>query len=262
MKQGTAHERRPSVEDGEARHGRKSKQQKFVGYKRHLALDLDSGLVLAAALAPANKPEGGITERVTHDLARYIAPQTDNPLAAVADKLTSIHVDRAYLTSSLVHQVRQAGGMVFCKPFPQRGRPGMFSKADFQLSLENQTITCPEGLTTTAKPGGISRFPAAKCQNCPVRERCTSSSKGRTVIIHADEGFFQELRARQRTPEGRIALRQRVRVEHALAREVQIQGRKARYRGTKKNLMAVRFGATIVNLHVLARMAAEKAITA
>lgn len=82
------------------------------------------------------------------------------------------------------------------------------------------------------------------------------------MTIHTDEGFFQALRARQRTPEGRIALRQRVRVEHALAREVQIQGRKARYRGTKKNLMAVRFGATIVNLHVLARMAAEKAITA
>lgn len=262
VKQGTAAERRPSISDGEARHGRKTKQQKFVGFKRHLALDLDSGLVLAAAVAPANKPEAGITDQVACDIARYIAPQAAEPLVAVAEGLASVHVDRAYLSSTLVREVRQAGGAIFCKPFPRRGRPGMFTKADFKLALDDNSLTCPSGQTTRAFPGEISRFPAAKCANCPLREKCTTSERGRTVTIHPDEAFFEELRARQRTSEGREALRYRVRVEHALAREVQVQGRKARYRGTPKNRMAVRLGASVVNLHVLAHLETKKAAAA
>lgn len=262
VKQGTAAERRPSVEDGDARHGRKTKQQKFVGYKRHLALDLTSGLVLAAALAPANKPEASITKEVADDLACYLAPGARTPLTAVAERLDSLHVDRGYLSSDLVREVRRKGGVVYCKPFPRRGRPGMFTKAAFRLSLEHHTLTCPAGQTTKAFPGETSHFPAARCQTCPLRERCTSSTKGRSVSIHPDEAFFEELRARQRTPEGRLALRHRVRVEHALAREIQVQGRKARYRGTRKNLMAVRFGATIVNLHALANLETKTAARA
>lgn len=259
IRQGTAAERRPSIEDGEARHGRKTKHIKFNGYKRHLAIDLDTGLVLSAAVAPANKPEAAITGRIAADLARYIPTSSAEPLVAVAGALDSLHVDRGYLSSDLVRHVREAGGTIFCKPFPQRGRPGMYTKAAFSLSLETRTITCPAGQRIAALPGATSRFPAATCRACPLNKQCTTSSSGRSVSIHADEAFFEELRARQRTPEGRLALRHRVAVEHTLAREIQVQGRKARYSGTRKNLMAVRFGATIVNLHILAQSEREKA---
>jgi hypothetical protein len=37
-----APERRVSVEDGEMRHGRKSKSKRFNGFKRHSASDLDT----------------------------------------------------------------------------------------------------------------------------------------------------------------------------------------------------------------------------
>lgn len=259
VKQGTASERRPSITDGDARHGRKTRQQKFVGYKRHLALDLASGLVLAAGLAPANKPEASISDEVACDLARYLAPDAAEPLMAVAGRVASLHVDRGYLSSSLVRMVREAGGTVYCKPFPRHGRPGMYTKAAFALSLERGTITCPAGKTAAAVPGETSRFPAVACRACPLRASCTSASSGRSVSIHRDEAFFEELRKRQGSPDGRRANRQRVRIEHALAREIQVQGRKARYRGTRKNLMAVRLGASIVNLHALLRLEMPKA---
>lgn len=259
VRQGTAAERRPSVEDGEARHGRKTKQVKFVGYKRHLAIDLASGMVMAAGVAPANKPEAAITGQIAADLARFIPASSGEPLVAVAGALESLHVDRGYLSSDLVRDVRKAGGTIFCKPFPQRGRPGMFTKADFTLSLESRSITCPAGRCVAALPGTTSRFPAATCKACPLRERCTTAASGRSVSIHADEAFFEELRARQRTSEGRLALRHRVSVEHTLAREVQVQGRRARYRGTRKNLMAVRLGGAIVNLQILDRTERQKA---
>jgi len=43
LRQGVAKDRRISVEDGEMRHGRKSKSKLVDGYKRHLVHDLDTG---------------------------------------------------------------------------------------------------------------------------------------------------------------------------------------------------------------------------
>lgn len=57
----------------------------------------------------------------------------------------------------------------------------------------------------------------------------------------------------QLTPQGRTKLRERVTVEHTLAHVGHWQGRRARYRGTRKNLFDLRRCAVIYNLHVLAR---------
>src|SRR6266702_1000473 len=50
------------------------------------------------------------------------------------------------------------------------------------------------------------------------------------------------------------ALRERVAVEHALAHIGHWQGRRARYRGLRKNLFDLRRCAVVHNLHVLARV--------
>jgi Transposase DDE domain len=101
--------------------------------------------------------------------------------------------------------------------------------------------------------GGKVQFPAEACQACPLRERCTSSPRGRSVQIHPDERLLVELRARQQTPQGRAGLRQRVQVEHALAHVGRWQGDRARYLGQRKNLFDLRRVAVVHNLHVIAR---------
>ena len=103
------------------------------------------------------------------------------------------------------------------------------------------------------QPGKTVRFPKATCAACPLRERCTTSSNGRSVAIHPDEALLAELRQRQQTPAGRAKLRERVQVEHALAHVGHWQGRRARYRGTRKNLFDLRRVAVVHNLHVIAR---------
>ena len=45
LRRGVARDRRISVEDGQMRHGRKSRSVLFDGYKRHVLRDLDTGLV-------------------------------------------------------------------------------------------------------------------------------------------------------------------------------------------------------------------------
>ena len=75
-----------------------------------------------------------------------------------------------------------------------------------------------------------------------------------TLIEVADPLLLEELRARQLTPAGRAALRERVQVEHSLAHIGAWQGDRARYRGWRKNLFDLRRTAVVHNLHVLQRL--------
>src|SRR5215216_1151957 len=69
LRRGVARERQVSVEDPEMRHGRKSRSHRFEGYKRHVLRDLDTELVRAVGVTPANAPEAKVTEGLARDLA-------------------------------------------------------------------------------------------------------------------------------------------------------------------------------------------------
>jgi hypothetical protein len=65
---GVAKDRRISIEDAEMRHGRKSRSVRVDGYKRHVLHDLDTGLIRAVGITPANVPEASVTEAISTDL--------------------------------------------------------------------------------------------------------------------------------------------------------------------------------------------------
>ena len=202
--------------------------------------DLDSRLIVAVGVTPANVPEASVTDAIATDLA------------AQQSTLRELHIDRAYLASTLVQQ-RPDDLAVFCKAWPVRSGP-YFPKSAFQLDWERRELRCPGGETMPFEPGGVVQFPAATCAHCPLRARCTTSAAGRSVSIHPDEALLQELRERQQTPQGRAKLRERVAVEHALAHVGRWQGRRARYRGVRKNVFDLRRCAVVHNLHVLAHL--------
>jgi len=239
LRQGVAAERRISVEDAEMRHGRKSAGLRVDGYKRHVLRDLDRGLVRAVGVTAANVPEATVTDAIVADLE----PQ--------AVRLSELHIDRAYLSSRLVRE-RPADLAIYCKAWPVRSGP-YFPKGAFRLDWEQGLIYCPNNVALPVREGQVVHFPAATCAACPVRTGCTGSPHGRSVTIHPDERLLGELRARQRTPAGRAKLRERVAVEHTLAHVGHWQGRRARYRGLRKNLFDLRRSAAIHNLHVLQR---------
>ena len=237
---GVAKDRRVSIEDPQMRHGRKTKRLRVDGYKRHVLHDLDADVVVAVGVTPANAPEASVAEQLTGDLD------------AQGLRLGELHVDRAYLSSTLVRD-RAEELQVFCKAFPVRTIGGRFAKTAFTIDFDRHTLTCPNGIQMPFTPGGKVQFPARTCQACPLRLACTTSSRGRSVQIHPDEQLLVELRARQQTPQGRARLRERVAVEHALAHVGHWQGRRARYLGLRKNLFDLRRVAVVHNLHVIAR---------
>jgi hypothetical protein len=240
VRRGVARDRRISVEDAEMRHGRKSRSHRVDGYKRHVLRDLDAGLIRAVGVTPANAPEASVTDAIVADLDRQ------------ATRLGELHIDRAYLGSALV-RARPADLALFCKAWPVRNGD-RFPKTAFALDWDERTIRCPNGALLPFAPGGTVRFPAATCAACPLRDRCTTSAHGRSVTIHPDERLLVELRQRQATSAGRAKLRERVAVEHALAHVGRWQGRRARYRGARKNLLDLRRRAVVHNLHVIARL--------
>jgi hypothetical protein len=242
LRRGVARDRRISIEDSQMRHGRKSRSVLFDGYKRHVLRDLDTGLIPAVGITPANAPEASVTGDITADLQ------------AAGWRLAELHIDRAYLSSALVRD-RGPDLAVFCKAWRVRNTGGRFAKDQFSLDFAAGQLTCPAGVSMPFQAGRTVRFPKATCAACPLRARCTASSAGRSVSIHPDEALLTELRHRQQTPQGREELRERVQVEHALAHVGHWQGRRARYLGTRKNLFDLRRVAVVHNLHIIARQA-------
>jgi hypothetical protein len=250
IRQGVAVDRRISIEDAEMRHGRKSRSKRFDGYKEHIAVDLDVHAILACAVTPANRPE--------EEAAAPIAENIDRQ----GFTLSEVHIDRAYVNSPLVSTVQNDGGAVFAKPWALRAiKPGLFSKADFRIDTQAETITCPAGEVEQFEPGETVHFDPEVCGACPLRANCTQAArgKGRSVSIAKDEAQQKKFRQLQETSLGRAALRARVTVEHSLAHIAARKGGHARYLGTRKNLFDLRRASAIQNLeesHRLYRAAA------
>jgi Transposase DDE domain/Transposase domain (DUF772) len=250
VRDGVAVDRRVSVEDREMRHGRKSKSKRFNGFKRHIATDIDRGLIVACAITPANRPEAEAMPSLTTDLARQ---------GLAVDQLL---IDRGYINSTLVDDVLRRRGKIVCKPWTsQNGR--QFPKSAFAINLRDRTIACPQGQVQPFAFDTVVEFDPQVCDRCAVRSQCTRAAfgHGRSVAIAANERLQARLRQQLQTAAGREALRDRTMIEHKLAHISQRQGNHARYLGVRKNTFDLRRASAIQNLETLhlAEVQARKA---
>ena len=242
IREGVAEDRRVSITDREMRHGRKSKSKRFNGFKRHIAADVDRGLILACAITPANRPEDEAMPSLTVDMAHQ-GLDVDHLL-----------IDRGYINSTLVDEVLARRGMIVCKPWKSRNG-SLFPKSAFTLNIRDRTIACPNGQVQGFSFGTVVEFDPDICDRCLLRAQCTTAEfgNGRSVAIAEDEQLQQRLRTQIRTRVGREALRERTTIEHKLAHISQRQGNHARYVGVRKNTFDLRRASAIQNLETLHR---------
>jgi len=244
-------DRQVSLSDGDMRHGRKSKTRLFVGYKRHITTDADvPGLVLGVKVLAANVREYEAAQPLLEDAEQQ------------GFELAEAHHDRGYLPSEAIHERRAKGMRVVSKPpTPSRNRDRL-GKADFDIDMTAGTATCPAGTTVSIKrkkPDAWVYFPRPVCRQCRLRKRCLTKAGFKAIKLHLHEQLFQQMATELASPEGRAERRQRVAVEHGLARLGAVQGTKARYRGREKNQFHTESCALVANLHVLDRLWAEAA---
>lgn len=216
-----------STVDPEARHGHKSRNRRFDGYKAHVSVDPDSELIDEVVVTPAN----------THD-----SDAVDDLLAGHADAedKPTVMGDSAYAGPDTMADLEDDGFEVIAKVPPATNRDGRYTKDDFGVDIDAGTVTCPAGQTVTIRfardHSGRADF-GERCADCPLRERCTSSPKGRSIKIHRREALLQRAKAAQATPEWQHAYRStRPKVERKIAHFVRAGwgARRARARGVKR----------------------------
>jgi hypothetical protein len=172
--------------------------------------------------------------------------------------LLQLDIDVGYMASPRMTHWAEQGVYIIARPWPQSGP--RFTKADFTFDCVHGQVTCPGGQSVPMIPGTNAQFPASACDGCPQRARCTTAriGQGRSLAIREDEQCQHKLRAKLKTKRGRASLRKRTAVEHAISHHIAHQGRRARYKGLRKNQFDGRRHAAVSNLQVAAYYVEER----
>jgi IS5 family transposase len=215
----TAPDRVVSTVDPDSRHVHKTVREYRDGYKAHIAIEPDTGLVTGCVLTPGN---------VTDNAA---APG----LLADEEPGLEIYADSAYGSGDTRAALRAAGHDPVIKPIPLRNDPAMFNRDDFVIDHRARTATCPAGHTVAFTDSGHAGF-AGRCHTCPLRGRCTTAKRGKTIKLTTNDDELVHARAAWRDPVFVQHYRQhRPMVERTIAWLVARGNRRLRYRGTARN---------------------------
>lgn len=115
------------------------------------------------------------------------------------------------------------------------------------------TVTCPAGQTATISAGGAARF-SSRCDGCLLRSRCTTSKRGRTVLIRPRHDVLHAARRAAEDPAWQDRYRRhRPMVERSIAWLVAHGHRRVRFRGTDRNRMWLDHRVAAINLRQLIR---------
>jgi len=262
IKDGVAKDRIVSTTDVEMRHGRKSASTRFDGHKAAVATDVESQLITAVEVIAGNAHDG----EAAMTLVESSHGNTGNEVAAAIG-------DCAFGTTELREAFENHPTELIAKA-PQARTSTHFTKHDFTIDLKSNCITCPAGQTTSTYKWVSVRFgkkqkqrrakqfsfAASVCAACPLRERCIKSPTdgGKIIRLHPREDLLQQARADCRTDRFKERYRQRVVVEHSIARLVQRGIRQSRFFGKRRTLWQVAMAAAVVNLMVIAGKAGHQ----
>ncbi|MGI8757008.1 MAG: IS1182 family transposase [Acidimicrobiales bacterium] len=231
-----------STVDPESRHMHKSVSVYRDGYKAHVAVEPETGLITATALTPANAGDG------------------PTGLVLLAGEAPGLQVlaDSAYGSGDVRAALHEAGHTTAIKAIPMhrnhRLGPDQFNRDDFVIDHTSRTVTCPAGhtvaITTSSKAGFGTR-----CRACPLRSRCTTAAEGRIVTIHPHD--IELAAARKAWNNGDFAddyQQHRPMVERSIAWLVAKGNRRVRYRGVERNQHGLAARVAAINLRRLVNL--------
>jgi len=245
IKEGTEKDRLISVHDPEMRHGRKSASKTFNGHKTAVAVEMESQLICGVEVLAGNAGDQEKALDLVHQAERAMEAQVDETVGDCAyggGPTRKAFADEQRLLTAKV-------------PTSHNGE--CFPKSAFAIDLDRMEVRCPAGQTTTeyesqgVRRGGHFLFPDATCQACCLRSQCVRGQRGRSISIQPEERLQQQARAHNQTQAGRQSLRERVVVEHGIARLVRLGIRQSRYFGKTKTRFQVIMAAVVANLSLV-----------
>jgi hypothetical protein len=251
---GTRQGRIISTVDPEMRHGRKSSQQLFDGYKLSAAATNSSEpLIIAVHVCPASETDGPQAKHLID-----IQPPEQRPDRILGDTAYGNGPVRAELAERRVDVLA---------PVPEgKVEKGRLGKREFDIDMTAGTVTCPGGHTVAISLSETgfrgANFTTAMCRGCPLKERCCPGKSRRQIRLIEHEELLQAGRQALRDPRISEHLRRtRPRIERLLGLLAHRYGaRKSRYIGSAKARLQAAWAAALVNLNPIAHhLAAQTA---
>lgn len=224
-----------STIDPESRHMHKSRAEYRDGYKAHVCVEPETGLVTACALTPANASDAA----------------TGIPLLSGENPGLQVLGDGAYGSGEALASLVAAGHEPAVKPFPISTAGDRFPRDAFVVDEVAGTATCPAGYTVAITSARHAVF-GSRCTTCPLRLRCTTSKKGRTLELHRYDALLVESRRSWRDGAFAAAYRRwRPMVERSIAWLVSHGNRRVRFRGVERNQLGLSTRLAALNLRRL-----------
>ena len=247
LHRGTRADRIISTIDPEMRHGRKSSQTRFDGYKLSAsATNTSEPLITAVHVAPGGETDG---------------PQAKHLIDAQPPQRRPVLVlgDTAYGNGSVRAELAERDVQVLAPVPAGKVLEDRFSKHDFQIDLANMTVSCPAGHTVpvavSANGFRQASFSAKVCCGCPLKPQCCPGHARRQINFGDHDELL--LAARQALADPATAehlRRSRPRIERLLGLLAHRYGaRKSRYIGSVKARLQAAWAAALVNLNPIGR---------
>jgi hypothetical protein len=211
-----------STVDPDARHAHKTVHRRQDGFKAHVAVEPDTGIVTDCALTKAAGADN-------HDAVVGVR------LLANEEPGLEVLGDSAYGTGDARAALAEAGHRAVIKPAPLRPAvPGGFTVDDFTVDERASTVTCPAGVTRPITKTRLAVFGAA-CRDCPLRARCTTRAAGKTLRLREHDALLRAARRQADNPQFQAVYRQhRPMVERSIAWLTR-GNRRLRYRSVTRN---------------------------
>lgn len=230
-----------STVDPDTRHVHKTVHRRQDGFKAHVSIEPDTGIITNCALRQASGADN-------HEAVVGLE------LLADEDPGLQVLGDSAYGSAEARLALADAGHTAVIKPIPLRTViEGGFTRDDFLVDEAVGTVTCPAGYTVAISRSRGAKF-GFRCRDCPLQARCTTAKDGRKLTLHTHDSVLFAARRQAQTPEFQTVYRQhRPMVERSIAWIVR-GNRKLRYRGTIKNNWWLHHRVAAVNLRRLITM--------
>jgi hypothetical protein len=248
LHQGTRSGRIVSTIDPEMRHGRKSSQSRFDGYKLSAAVTNSSEpLIVSVHVCPGGESDGPQAKHLIDSQALERRPER-------------ILGDTAYGNGPVRADLAERHVGVLA-PVPEGTilEEDRLRKRDFKIDLDAGIVTCPAGHTVviaTSKTGvRRANFTGASCQSCPLKAACCPNQPRRQIRLVEHEDLLIAARDALADPSTAAHLRRtRPRIERLLGLLACRYGaRKCRYIGSKKARLQASWAAALVNLNPIGR---------
>jgi transposase len=246
-----------SLVDPDARMGKKTSNI-WPGYKAHLIIEEETGIITGVETTPANTTDGSQLKPMLREQEEVhsIKPKelTGDKAYDWGENLESLDSNQTIANISLSKQTNRNGA-------------GYYTVDDFLYDPENIKLMCPAGHISTScynlilakyqqnKPGYAFQFKASQCNICPLKAKCVKNREGRRVYISYYEPYYRLARQRLATEEGKRAYRNRYKIEQKVADLTRYCGlRRCRYRGLDRAHIHTLLATTVCNIKRMVKL--------